>query len=196
MELSELKICIDSAIDKCQSIIEDNPNVILTEADFERLIANCISCVICENKRCPQDNDFSVHTQISHYVDGKVHPDARPDILLLKESKLIESIKGYIPHKLEKYNGPSIAIELKYLHVGDCTSKVQHDFDKWKNKLNKKNWLYVIVLLDSPCKPKKRQFYENKRNKIIQLYNMMIKEHPQYSKNILNCSVLRKAKKT
>ena len=193
MELSDLKQLISRAIDECQSIIEGNPNVVLSEADFERLLANCISEAINKETKNQQEDVFSVHTQISHYVDGKVHPDVRPDILLLIERMLQSSIDNYIPHKKEKYDGPSIAIELKYLHIGDSTSIVEKDFEKWKKKLDDKTWLYVVVLLDTPRHPRKKGYFEDKEAKILILCNAMKEEHRDYN-NKVECKVLKKIK--
>ena len=168
MELSELKVCIDAAIDCCQSLIENKPIVVWSEADLERLLANCITKSICKESNNVQEPVFSVHNQISHYVDGKIHPDIRPDILLLKDKELIKAIDNYVPHKKEKYDGPSIAIELKYLHVGDGVSLVKHDFNKWKSKLDDNTWLYVVVLLDIPSHPRNRNYYADKEEKMYQ----------------------------
>lgn len=191
MDLKALVNYIDSALIICQSTIEKNPNVVLSEADFERLTANCISRTLHENVCYPNRSDFSVHTQISHYIDGNVHPDVRPDILLLRERELAKAFKDYIPHKKDKYDGASVAIELKYLHVGDGVSIVQHDFDKWKTKLDENTWLYVIVLLDTPLHPRNIQYYENKEAKIYQQCNKMKEDYPN-DKERLYCKVLKK----
>ena len=191
MELSELKLCIDAAIDRCQSIIENKPIVVWSEADLERILANCIIKSICEVSNNSQEPEFSVHTQISHYVDGKKHPDIRPDILLLKEKELIKAIEYYIPRKKEKYEGPSIAIELKYLHVGDGISIVKHDFSKWESKLDDNTWLYVVVLLDTPCHPRNRNYYADKEAKIYQQRDAMRDKFPDDYQRI-HCKVLKK----
>ena len=191
MELSELKHYIDSAIDSCQRIIENKPIVVCSEADLERLLANCITRLICEESNNSQEPEFSVHTQISHYIDGKKHPDIRPDILLLKEKELIKAIDNYIPRKNEKYEGPSIAIELKYLHVGDGISVVEHDFTKWESKLDDNTWLYVVVLLDVPCNPRNRNYYADKEAKIYQLRDAMRENFPD-DYNRIHSKVLKK----
>ena len=192
MELLELKDLITISLDSCQQIIEDNPNVILSEADLERLLANCISSSIREDIRNPQEDSFSVHTQISHYVDGKVHPDVRPDILLLIESMLERDRNEFLQHRKKyKYDGPSIAVELKYLHIGEGTSLVQKDFDKWKRKLNDESWLYVIVLLEAPLHPRKRDYYEKKEAQIYRQCNAM-KDECQDDRNRVYCKVLKK----
>lgn len=191
MELSELKRCIDTALDSCQKTIEKKPIVVWSEADLERLLANCIIKSICEVSNNSQEPEFTVHTQISHYVDGKKHPDIRPDILLLKEKDLIKAIDNYIPYKKEKYEGPSIAIELKYLHVGDGISVVEHDFTKWESKLDDNTWLYVVVLLDVPRNPRNRNYYADKEAKIYQQRDAMGKKFPSDSNRIYS-KVLKK----
>ena len=109
MELEELQKHVESALKKCQEFISANKNVVLSEGDLERLVCSCISTEIHENICNPQD--FSVHSQVSHYfeIDGKPSNDARVDILLLKESGL----QGMINHKEFKYEGDSLAMELK-----------------------------------------------------------------------------------
>lgn len=195
MSLCELKEHIDSAIDCCQRIIVNHPTVILSEADFERLLSLCITHQIGENfLKEPSNEEFSVHTQISHYVDGKVHPDVRPDVLLLKECELKKAIDNYRSRKTEMYEGPSIAIELKYLHIGDSTSMVQHDFEKWESKLDDNTWLYVVVLLDISDNHRYRRRYETKEEKINQLYETMKNENPDDNNRIF-CKVIKKTVK-
>lgn len=143
MELEELQKRVDSALKVCQDIICANINVVLSEGDLERLVCKCISDELNEDVCNP--HDFSVHSQVSHYFekDGKTTIDARVDILLLKESEL----HGKINHKDFKYEGDSLAIELKYLHRNDRISKVKCDFCKWSN-LKEDSCMYVVVLVD------------------------------------------------
>lgn len=142
MELHELKSFIDSALDDCQNIIGNNTNVVLSEADLERLLANCISRCINEDIENPQNDSFSVHTQISHYMDDHSHVDKRVDILLLKESMLELCTK----HKGYKYLNDSFALELKYLRPKDHVDIVRCDFCK-RRVLESNSWLYVVVLI-------------------------------------------------
>lgn len=72
MELLELKKLINDALDDCQSIISANRNAVLSESDFERLLSTCIAKSINDDIRNP--HDFSVHTQVSHYLTRKVKP--------------------------------------------------------------------------------------------------------------------------
>lgn len=143
MELEELHKHVESALKKCQDIIIANKNVVLSEGDLERLVCRCISEKINEDICNP--NDFSVHSQVSHYYekDGKPSNDYRVDILLLKESGL----QGKINHKEFKYEGDSLAMELKYLHKNDSPTKVKCDFCKWSS-LKEDSWMYVVVLID------------------------------------------------
>ena len=191
MELHELKNCIDSALAVCQSMIHKNPILVWSESDFERLLCNCITQVICGKTKNKQAPEFSIHTQISHYVDGKAHLDIRPDILLLKDQLLKKAIDDYIPNKKGIYEGPSIAIELKYLHIGKGTSVVEHDFSKWISNLNEETWLYVVVLLDIPRNPGNTKHFENKEATIYQYQNAMI-EKCSDDRNKIHCKVLKK----
>ena len=143
MELKELQEYVESALRGCQEYINANRNVVLSEGDLERLVCRCISEKLNEDICNP--NNFSVHSQVSHYFeeDGTPLVDARVDILLLKESEL----QGKINHKEFKYEGDSLALELKYLHKKDSLSKVNCDFCKW-NSLKNDSWMYVVVLID------------------------------------------------
>lgn len=143
MKLSELKECIDSAICNCQEMLLKNPNLVLSEGDFEKLLCNCISEVLNYDNLSPNDS-YTVHTQISHYMDGKSHSDMRVDILLLQESELRNCTKP----KNFQYCSDSFALELKYLHEKDDIRKVRCDFCKRKD-LDANSWLYVVVLMDS-----------------------------------------------
>lgn len=142
MELLELKEYIDTAICNCQKMLLENPNLVLSEGDFEKLLCNCISEVLNYDKLSPNDS-YTVHTQISHYMDGKIHSDMRVDILLLQESKLRNCTRP----KNFLYCNDSFALELKYLHEKDDIRKVRCDFCKRKD-LDANSWLYVVVLMD------------------------------------------------
>ena len=183
MELSDLKKCVDSAISNCQEMLFANPNLVLSEGDFEKLLCKCIAEVLNYNPTEPGDS-YTVHTQISHYMDGKIHSDMRVDILLLQESKLRNCTK----HKNFQYCGNSIAIELKYLHEKDDVGKVRCDFCKRKD-LDANSWLYVIVLMD---------FTEdgidkfNKKKKIIDDYAQELYDWKEDCKENLFYQVLMK----
>lgn len=190
MTLEELKDLVFIAIDKCQAIIEHNSNAVLSESDFERLLSKCISCIIGENIYSPMDEEFSVHTQLSHYIDEKKHLDIRPDIILLKESLIKNLLRTDIINKGFKYDGPSIAIELKYFHNKDDFSKINHDFDKWRGELNNNTYLFVVVLFD--VLPNSRvNTFENRKAKVLQKYEEM---KDNGNENYLFCKVLKKNK--
>lgn len=182
MELQELQMHVQSALKACQKYINANINVVLSEGDLERLVCRCISDEIHEDICHP--NDFSVHSQVSHYYeeDGKPSVDARVDILLLKESEL----QGKINHKEFKYEGDSLALELKYLHRKDGLSKVKCDFCKWSS-LKNDSWMYVVVLIDGY---NEGEICE-KEKQIISMWNEK-KEEKSDKNNQLFYYVLRK----
>ena len=80
---------------------------------------------------------------------------------------------------------------MKYLHVGDGTSIVEHDFNKWKSKLDKDTWLYVAVLLDIPSHPRNLRHFEEKEAKIYQYRDAMRVACPD-DYNRIFCKVLKK----
>ena len=165
MGREELEEHVQNALEKCQEIILNHPNVVLSEADFERLLCKCISNEIEEVvEQLPSTNHYSVHTQISHYIkeNGKYKIKERVDILILDES-LLEECKV---HKKDKYFGPSIALELKYLHIGDSVNCVEDDFDKWKN-IKEDSSLYVVVLLEANNEKR----FNRKKDKIMKFEN-------------------------
>ena len=67
MDLQELKVLVDYAIDDCQRIIQKDPKTILSEGDFERLLSDCISKRIGYNPGILQPDEYAVHSQITHY---------------------------------------------------------------------------------------------------------------------------------
>ena len=135
---------IESAIANCEMLIQEKPFMILSEGDFERLLANCLdSCI----KISLNDINYVVHTQISHYANDGADSsvDARVDILVMDERERIKCekhLKGYI------YASASYAFELKYIHNGESIEPVRKDFDK-ADKLLPQSELYVMVLFDS-----------------------------------------------
>lgn len=175
MELEELKTMVDSALDKCQELINANTNVVLSEGDLERLLCKCISDEIHEDIQRP--HDFSVHSQISHYFeeDGKNVVDYRVDILLLIESKL----DAFLNHKEFKYEGDSLAIELKYLHRNDNIDRVKCDFCKW-GSLRNDSWMYVVVLIDSF----NDEDFTLKENGIKTMYNEECQKHNEHDEHL------------
>ena len=137
---------ITQALDECQNKILRYPHKILSEGDFERLLANCLESSIGASKNTLDDINYIVHTQVSHYADNETKPsvDARVDILIMDENERIiceKHRKGYT------YSANSYAFELKYIHKGESASLISEDFNK-ADKLLPKSELYVIVLLD------------------------------------------------
>lgn len=187
MESEELEKHVQDALKECQEIILKHPNIVLSEADFERLLCKCISNEIKEVvEQVPAPSHYSVHTQISHYIkeNGKYKIKERVDILILDEN-LLEECKA---QKKDKYYGTSIALELKYLHIGDSVSCVEGDFDKWKN-IKDDSSLYVVVLLEA----KKEIYYNRKKNKIEKFENKY-SENKRNGQNSLHSYVMIKKK--
>ncbi len=149
MELSELKGIIDKAIKRCQRKLKEQPAIVLTEADFERLVSWSIMKQLKQDDyKKPAPEDYVVHTQISHYPDGEIRsnhrPNIRPDIILLTGEGMEKADKA----KDFKYDKESLTLELKYLRIGESIGKVKGDFEKRK-KLYSKSWLFVVVLIES-----------------------------------------------
>lgn len=187
MGREELEKHVKDALIECQKIISKHPNIVLSEADFERLLCRCISYEIDEViDQVPKADHFSIHTQISHYIpeNGKYKLGERVDILILDESQL-EDCKE---HKKEKYFGTSIAFELKFLHIGDSVNCVKDDFEKWKN-LRDDSSLYIVVLLEANSE----KAYKRKKEKIDKMDNLY-SEIKQNGQNQLQCCVMMKKK--
>lgn len=187
MEMDELESHVRNALEVCQRIITEHPNVVLSEADFEQLLCRCISNEIKEEKeKIPTAGNFSVHTQISHYIhkNGKYEVGERVDILILDESKL----EYCREHKKEKYYGDSIAFELKYLHIGDSANLVKKDFKKWDN-IKDDSSLYLVVLLEA----RSEKSYQKKKEK-IEILEKKYDEVKHNGQNHLFCSIMEKKK--
>ena len=132
---------IEDAICLTQKEIKQFPNKILSESDFERMLAKHLENILLKN-----NSEFSVHTQISYYEEfGNSDPKYRVDILLMKE-KEIERCKKH--HKCFIYSGKSYVFELKYLHETDAVNVVKLDMEKSKLLVGNSGELYVVVLLE------------------------------------------------
>lgn len=181
MDLSELKTIIESALEDCETIITNYPYVILSEADLEKLVSWCIQNKLNQgNYQKPAPEDFTVHTQISHYMEGHSRPNRRVDILLLTE----EGIKKWPNNKGLKYLDDSFAIELKYYHAKESIDDIRCDFYKRK-ELENNSWLYVVALIDS------NEGYDDKERSIYAMRDELINKHPEYEKNLF-CHVMKK----
>ena len=190
MELSDLKDIIKCALDDCQHKLKEEPEIVLSEADFERLVCwSIMNRLGHRDYQMPKPGDFTVHTQVSHYTDNRSCPDARVDILLLTKEGMKEAtgneLKGY------KYIDDSFALELKYFHANDRMSKIKTiwaDYSK-RDYLDSNSWLYVVALLESD----NDDDYEIKKNLIEAMKDEMNNQCSGY-KDRLFCHVLRKNK--
>lgn len=132
---------IDKAIDLTKKEIKKHPNKILSESDFERMLAKHLENILLEN-----NSEFSVHTQISYYEEsGNSNPIYRVDILLMKEEEMEKCKKN---HKGFIYGDQSYVFELKYLHEEDAVNIVRLDMEKSKLLVGNSGELYVVVLLE------------------------------------------------
>ena len=160
----------------------------LSEADFERLVSWSIMKQLRQDDyKKTTSEDYVVHTQLSHYPDGGIRsnnrPNIRPDIILITEEGMEKADKA----KDFKYDKESFTLELKYLRLGDYTGKVKGDFEKRK-KLYSKSWLYIVVLIETN---EISDFNEKER----QLKTMLddIRRNKKYKENVF-LSAIWKAK--
>lgn len=190
MNLQELKQLIDYAIDDCQWIILQNPKVVLSEGDFEKLLSECISKRIGYIPTKPTPDSFAVYTQISHYDNVTDKKDAEVDILLMKPDKIkrtIDKNKRFI-YKSEE----SIAIELKYRHDDNqgCVTAAKEDIDKFV-KYKDDSYYYSIILLDKNENTEEHEeeilkYYETQKSAIGRDYDnkffckVLVKETEHY----------------
>ena len=181
MELSNLKTLIEEALKDSENIISSDPYVVLSEADLERLVSWCIQNKLNQGEyQKPSPSDFTVHTQISHYLEGHNRPNRRVDILLLTE----EGIKKWPKNKGFKYIGDSFAIELKYYHAKESIDDIRCDFCK-RRELDDNSWLFVVALIDA------NDEFNNKKESILAMKKELIEKHPEYNKNLF-CYVMKK----
>ena len=147
MELSDLKDLIDRALRDCERKLLDEPEIVLSEADFERLVCwSLMEKLGHSNYTMPQKGDFTVHTQVSHYFDGIPRPLYRVDILLLTK----EGMRNARNQKEFIYRDDSFALELKYFHGNDTLSRIKEikcDLCK-RYFLDQNSWLYVVALIE------------------------------------------------
>ena len=186
MTLRELKKIIVIALRESQKIIDEQPKVVLSEADLERLVSWCIMNKLgLKDYKKPNPCDFTVHTQISHYTDSEIKPNRRPDILLLTE----DGMKRAVKHKRKgfEYRDSSFTIELKFLHSEDSVDRVDEDFGKRK-ELYSKTWLYVVVLIES----ENDMSYKHKAKLIREKKKIFISENPQYKNKLFHFTLHRK----
>lgn len=173
-ELQILKECIDDALDECQRIILENPNIVLSEGDLEKLLCCCI------HNKIHKKTEYSVHCQISNYPCTNRSLNARFDIVLLKEAYLQPNASLRKGQTYDTNEHESFVIELKYVRKGDSMSKVYDDLVDIK-KCGENTWLYVVVLFDSDTN-------QSKKNKLI----TQASEYEEYDKRLF-CHTLIKS---
>lgn len=188
MELSELKEVIDKALKACEDKLVEEPEIVLSEADFERLVCWSIMRELGHTDyQKPKHGDFTVHTQVSHYMDGENRPEYRVDILLLTKEGM-RNAKGN-HRKGYKYLDDSFSLELKYYHANDSLSKIKKsrcDFCK-RDDLDSNSWLYIVTLIES----NDEDDYLNKKTIIDDMKDDMVNRNQNYQQNLFNY-VMRK----
>ncbi len=193
MGIRELKRLIDNAIDECQRIIEANPKAVLSEGDFERIMANCISEQIGYVPGELVHDAYAVYTQISHYDNETDAINARVDILIMKPDKIIES--GDINKGFFYKSKDSIAIELKYRHDDNrgCVTEATKDIDKFV-KYKDDSHYYAIILLDkndntTDHKRKTLTYFKEKKSELGRKYankffcKVLLKDKTHFCRN-------------
>lgn len=188
MSLRELKKLIDNSIDDCKLMIQNNPEAVLSEGDFERILSNCISRRIGYDLVSSDANEFAVHSQISHYNKESKELNARVDILLAKPADIKEDLS--LNKKFKIYNSAeSFAIELKYRHDKNkgCVTAAKKDIDKYL-KYKDDSRYYAIILLDKNEKTTKHM------NEILGYYKTKKTELGSKYRNKFFCKVLVKEK--
>jgi hypothetical protein len=190
MELTELKVLIREALDDCELKLKEEPEIVLSEADFERLVSwSIMNGLGHRDYQMPRPGDFTVHTQVSHYVDNRNCPDARVDILLLTKEGMKDASGNVL--KEYKYLQDSFALELKCFHANDSMSKIKtiwSDFCK-REYLDSNSWLYVVALIESD----NDEDYSKKKAIIDAMNDDMLKQNPDYQRNLYHY-VMRKHK--
>lgn len=151
MEFCELVQIVKDAICICETKIQENPNMVLSEADLERHLSNVISSLL---EQIP-DNEFVVHNQISHYPSYKPKKhdkrDYQVDVLIMKDKDIK---KDDFRHKGFYYFDDSIAMELKYIRGKDSVNRIEEDLIKQKSllKKTKNRSFFVVALLEDNTK--------------------------------------------
>ena len=175
MNLKELKLLVDYAIDDCQRIIQKDPKTVLSEGDLERLLSDCISKRIGYISGNPEPNEFAVHSQITHYNNESEELDARVDILLAKPADIISEWSIGKKFKIFR-SADSFAIELKYRHDNNsgCVSAAIKDIKKYI-KYKEDSYYYFIILLDHNASTADHMkaildYYEKKKGELDEEY--------------------------
>lgn len=163
-----METIILNAIKICQKEIQDNPMLILSESDFERLLAHNISILISKSQN-EAIKKFVVHTQVSFYGEKfDSEPQYRVDILLMKQEEIEEHIQN---HKGFKYASKAYVIEVKYFHKKDDVTQINSDLEKAKQLLNNNSHLYVVALLEfknEKITEKLNNLYQTRKQELIE----------------------------
>ena len=175
MRIQKLKVLVDYAIDDCQRIIQNDPLVVLSEGDFEKILSDCISNRIGYHPGIAKPNDYAVHSQITHYDNESNELNARVDILLAKPVDIKPDYthnKNFVLFR----SANSFAIELKYRHYNSfaCVTAAKKDIDKVV-KYADDSYYYFIILLDKNVQTKNHiedimNYYETKKAELDEKY--------------------------
>lgn len=147
--LKKLIDIVNKSYEVVSKRIQEDNNLVFTEADFERLLTNEIEqLIIVDEQLC---RSYTVHNQVSHYsAENRENPilDYRVDILIMENSKIKvcqEVHKSFIYESSEDL--PSVAIELKYYRPDDSVRTIVDDLDKLNSLANNNSsHLYVVAL--------------------------------------------------
>ena len=163
MEFNDVVDKIKQTIPEFESFIQRNPNLVLSEADFERYLSNAIS----EKLMASNNDEHVVHNQISHYPDSDIQyictRDSQVDILIMKDADIRKESrlnKGFV------YLGDSVAIELKYYRDGQSVSSIVHDLEKSETLLVDNHFkcaFFVVALFED--------FNERQKSLIKEYFN-------------------------
>lgn len=151
-----MKEVIEKALDIVANKMTCDENLVFSEADFERLLANTIEEVLGTR------DVFCVNTQVSLYesedndtirsLERKCYPKQRTDIVILNKLRLDESKTDSVNKGLKYAIGEAHAIEVKYLKKNDSSSLVRGDFEKYNEIISEMDReltfnYYVVVLI-------------------------------------------------
>lgn len=185
MEMEDLKKRVYDALNECKSMLKNQPEIVFTEADFERLVSWALMKELGQaDYKKPNVGDFTVHTQASHYLNGTNKPNKRVDILLLRKLALP---KGPIKSRKIKYTGDSFAFELKYLRKDESIQKVKCDFCK-RIDLEPKSLLYIVVCMETDDIKKIRKG----KIELCKMKNAIIKNYPKYKGKLFYCCLQKR----
>lgn len=150
MEFHELVELVKESIPECEHFIQNNAHLVLSEADFERILSNFISDKLSSSNL--DEAVYVVHNQISHYPGYDTQHfckrDSQVDILIMKDVDIKEDnalSKGFV------YLGDAIPIELKYYKKWQSVNSIKGDLEKSEFLLSDNFYkcaFFVIALLE------------------------------------------------